>query len=237
MMAEPDVESTYQTRSQLAVSLERQGKLEEAEKIHVEVVKHMQHSVGLQHPDTVTCMSNLAQLLTKQRQFTKAVRLYTQCTAAYEVIYGPGHPATFVTNNLVGLNLWYDDKIPEAAEVMRRNQEMAEQTLGTENEIVYFNAYNLALVLEDLFEYAEAETQFVRAIKGFVGIFRMEHPTVNLVMRNFNSYLVNQGLHQEATTLARALKGPTMLSNANELCMLIDRLGLGGNLRSSDDHR
>jgi tetratricopeptide (TPR) repeat protein len=237
MMAEPDVESTYQTQSQLAISLERQGKLEEAEKIHLEVVKRMQHSGRALNSDSIACMSNLAHLLSKQGQFTKAVQLYQRCTAAYEGIHGPAHPFTLITRGAVGVNLWLANKLPEATQVLRRNLEMEEQTLGTEHENVFMSAYNLALVLQDQSKYAEAETLFIRAIKGLAVIYKMGHPNLDLAMRNFDSLLAKQGRHQEAATLAKALEDPNMLSNTAELCSLIDRLRLGGNSRSSDDNR
>ncbi|KAJ4356819.1 uncharacterized protein N0V89_004856 [Didymosphaeria variabile] len=237
LLADPDIVQTYWTQGELAVSLDKQGKLQEAEDMHLQVIERMKQSAGPEATDTITCMFNLAQLFSQQKQFTKAIQWHRQCAKAYKAILGAEHPLTLLADGQVGLNLWYDGQTPEAAEILRHNLEMTEQRLGAEHKSTFTRANNLALVLADQMNYTEAETLFIRAIKGMAGIHRMDHPHLNTSMLNYSDFLVKQGLHQEAAKLKSALKDPNMLSNVDEFCSLLDRLHLDGDSRDSDGTR
>ena len=63
-------------RNNLADSLSRQGKYDEAEKMQREVLAVKQRVLGAEHPDTLTTADNLAQSLSGQRKYDEAETMH-----------------------------------------------------------------------------------------------------------------------------------------------------------------
>jgi hypothetical protein len=52
-----------------------QGQLDDAEKLHMEVLEVRKRILEIEHPDTLTAMDNLAYICQKQKRFDEAEKL------------------------------------------------------------------------------------------------------------------------------------------------------------------
>ena len=90
--AGPDHPSTLTSMNNLALVLRGQGKYEQAEEMHRQVLRLMETVLGKQHPDTLTSMNNLAYLLSNRKRFSEADALYQTALKGYGKTLVPDHP-------------------------------------------------------------------------------------------------------------------------------------------------
>ncbi|CAE7359291.1 Klc, partial [Symbiodinium sp. KB8] len=92
---------TLATMNNLAGTLQDQGKLDEAEPLFRECLKHRRAKLGNSHVSTLTNMNNLALLLKKRGQWDEAESLHRECLKVTRSKLGDLHPNTL--NSLHGL--------------------------------------------------------------------------------------------------------------------------------------
>src|SRR5262249_3154685 len=86
-----------------------------------------------EHPDTATCLNNLAELYCKQHKYDDALALHQRSLAIREKVLGPKHPDVAVSlNNLAAL---YDDQgnYDKALPLYERAVAICEEALGSEH--------------------------------------------------------------------------------------------------------
>ena len=64
--------STLMSMNNLAMVLRNQGKYEQAEEMHRQVLKLSETVLGKEHPSTLTSMNNLAMVLSNQGKYEQA---------------------------------------------------------------------------------------------------------------------------------------------------------------------
>lgn len=74
--------------------LNRQGKYEEAEAMHRQTLATREKVLGREHPDTLTSVYCLADLLAKQHMFNESLALYERACDGYSRVLGEHHPTT-----------------------------------------------------------------------------------------------------------------------------------------------
>jgi tetratricopeptide (TPR) repeat protein len=79
--------------------LQYQGEYEEAEVLHREALKRREKILGMDHPDTLTSVYNLAFVLHQMKRYDDSSELYQRASNAFEMALGQSHPATIACNN------------------------------------------------------------------------------------------------------------------------------------------
>lgn len=115
--------------NQLAVTLQKQSKREQALTIHQECLKRRTKVLGQMHEDTLQSASNLAVLLSTtqplaEENFSRAREFYIMALTGREATLGPNHPRTLYTASNFGCLLsfapkgWRSSALMEEAEVL-----------------------------------------------------------------------------------------------------------------------
>ncbi|KAI1329800.1 hypothetical protein F5Y16DRAFT_365323 [Xylariaceae sp. FL0255] len=86
--------SSLQYLQNLAFLFQKQGKLEEAEKMQRQILQDQRETLGSHHPSTLDSMSNLALVYNDQRRFEDARRQELEVWHMKEEVLGSEHPAT-----------------------------------------------------------------------------------------------------------------------------------------------
>jgi hypothetical protein len=76
-----------------------QGRLKEAEELDVQVMETRKSVMGMEHPDTLASMANLASTYRKQGQLEEAEVLYEQVMEIRKRMLGMEHPETLTSMN------------------------------------------------------------------------------------------------------------------------------------------
>jgi tetratricopeptide (TPR) repeat protein len=129
----------------LALSIERQGRHTEAERLYREVLVVMQSVLGPEHPDTLRCMHNLAVVIFDQGRHTESERLFQDVLEVQRRVLGPDHPTTELTmKNLARVCAdlsWLRATVRDPA---KRNPDEAVQFAETATELQPQEANNWA---------------------------------------------------------------------------------------------
>jgi tetratricopeptide (TPR) repeat protein len=74
--------------------LQSQGRYEEAELMNRRALEGSERELGVNHPDTLTSVYNLAFLLASLQRYEPAAELYQRACNGYEIALGRDHPTT-----------------------------------------------------------------------------------------------------------------------------------------------
>ena len=77
--------------------LESQGKYKEAEAIHQRALKGREKVLGLEHPHTLTSVSNLVSVLESQGKYKEAEAMQQRALKGGERVLGLEHPYTLTS--------------------------------------------------------------------------------------------------------------------------------------------
>jgi hypothetical protein len=84
-----------------ALTLQREGKLDEARRITEKVLKKTQQLLGPEHPDTLMTLNNLARLCIEQHEFGVAKEMLERALAGEAKALGAeGYDAQFSLSNM-----------------------------------------------------------------------------------------------------------------------------------------
>jgi len=86
-------------------------------------LKGKEKALGPDHPNTLTTVHNLGNLLDQQNKLDEAEILYRRALEGSEKALGPDHPDTLTTLNNLGMLLKDQNKLDEAEILSRRGQE------------------------------------------------------------------------------------------------------------------
>jgi len=111
-----DSEYTFEVMNNLAFSLQKQGKLDDAIKIHQSCLNSRSKKYGDVHKDTTQSMSNLATALRMIGQLERAKNMFKKAVECRDDIatMGPAHPATLYTVSQYALTLSKCEDFDEA---------------------------------------------------------------------------------------------------------------------------
>jgi len=175
----------------------------EAEPLYRRALAICEKALGPQHPDTATCLNNLAVLYRKQGRYPEADPLYRRALAISEEALGPEHPDT--ANSLNNLAALYDDqgRSSEAEPLYRRALAIRERALGPQHPDTATSLNDLALFYHNQGRYPEAEPLYRRALAIRETALGPEHPDTAGSLNNLAGLFDNQGRYSEAEPLYR----------------------------------
>ena len=102
----------------------------------------------MDHPNTLTLVNNLGDLLQKQGKLEEAEVLYRRDLEGRERVLGLDHPSTLTSVINLGSLLYKQGKLEEAESFMRRALEGHERVLGPEHPNTQTAAAWLKIVTE-----------------------------------------------------------------------------------------
>jgi tetratricopeptide (TPR) repeat protein len=132
------------------------GKYAEAEQMYRQTLELGEKVLGLEHPDTLTSMNNLAVVLRSQGKYAEAKQMHRQELELREKVLGLEHPHTLTSMNNLAVVLHNQGKYAEAEQMHRQVLELREKVLGQEHPDTLNSMNNLAEVLDDQGKYVEA---------------------------------------------------------------------------------
>ena len=137
-------------QNNLAVLLEDQGKLNEAEPLFRESLEGSRRTLGDTHPSTLTSINNLGSLLLAQGKLSEAELLLREALEVKRRTLGDTHPSTLASiNNLASL-LQAHGKLDEAEPLYRQAVSGAKKTLGVEHPTTVTFQENLHELLQKM---------------------------------------------------------------------------------------
>jgi tetratricopeptide (TPR) repeat protein len=191
--------------------------------------------LGVEHPDTLTSVSNLGSVLSRQGRYEEAEAMHWRALEGREKVLGLEHPDTLTSVSQLGSVLSSQGKYKEAEAMHWRALEGSEKVLGLEHPNTLTSVSNLGLVLSSQGKYEEAEVMHRRDLKGSEKVLGLKHPDTLTSVNNLGLVLSSQGKYEEAEVMhRRALEGsekvlglehPNTLTSVNNLGLVLSSQG------------
>ncbi len=199
----PGHADTLNARNFLALLLQDQGKLSEAEPLYRQNLGANERAHGPDHQDTIVARTNLAEVLRARGQLDEAESLFRQTLEASRRTHGPDHLLTLtVVNNLASL-LQQRGRLPESEALHRQNLEARRRSLGPDHSHTLSSVNNLAFVLMLQGKHEEAEPLFRENLEAKRRILGRDHPDTLTTADNLIHVLRARGRPAEAEPLLR----------------------------------
>ncbi|KAK3201035.1 hypothetical protein GRF29_213g764680 [Pseudopithomyces chartarum] len=215
--------------------LYNRGKYNEAVMFYRRALEGREKELGIQHPDTLTRVSDLASVLLYQGKYDEAEKLNRRALEGREKELGIQHPHTLLSVSNLSVVLAHQGKYDEAEKLNQRALEGLEKELGIQHPYTLTSVGNLALVLAHQGKYDEAEKLNRRALEGREKELGVQHPGTLISVGNLALVLLYQGKYNETEQLnRRALEGrekelgiqhPHTLFSVNNLAVVLRAQG------------
>ncbi|KAJ1559565.1 Kinesin light chain 3 [Cladochytrium tenue] len=195
--AEPDVVERSYWNSALATTLRLQGTYDEAADIQRACLAVREASLGLDHPATVTSLSNLATIYQAQGRAADAVRLFRdaldRCDRAAQSATVEASPmALMLSCNLAGA-LRANGSGKEALQLYETCLKKFEATRGRDHPETLSCMDHLAGLYQELERLAEAESLFAACVEGRRRALGEDHPDTLVSLNNLGALLERRG--------------------------------------------
>ena len=224
---------TLASMSNLALVLRSQGRYDEAEQMHRQILQSKRKTLGDRHPDTLMSMANLTKILFNQGKHKEAEHMGQETLQLTEIVLGKEHPYTLMSMNNVGLVLSSQDKYSDAEKLHRKTLYLRQKVLGHEHPDTLMSMNNLAMMLCYQTRFEEAETMQQRVLKLKEVVLGHEHPDTLTSMNSLAMILNAQGKSEEAKIMYRqvldlrekmlGVEHPDTLNTANCLEQMLNR--------------
>ena len=127
-----------------------QGDLAEARKLQEKVLAiRSWQRVGLDHPDTLQSMNNLALTIQRAGRLGGARNLHEEALDIVRRLLGPEHPYTLTSMNNLSNTLHAQNDLAGARKLQQEVLEIQRRVLGSEHPATLMSMYNLARTLTD----------------------------------------------------------------------------------------
>jgi tetratricopeptide (TPR) repeat protein len=157
--------------------------------------------LGLEHPDTVTSINNVAITLKYQSDPLGAQRLFEQAIQLRERTRGPDHPDTAVSLvNLAGF-LRERDQFDRARSLFERALVIFQRELGPEHPSTVECVNQLAQLLQEVDDHAGARQLHEHALAMSVAVHGQSHPSVARSLFNLALLCHSKEQDEEARSL------------------------------------
>jgi tetratricopeptide (TPR) repeat protein len=218
-----------------ALTIEAQGRYDEAEGLYRQALEIARATIGEGHPDYATGLGNLADVVQAQGRYAEAEALYRQALEIDRATLGEGHP-NYATRlgNLAGV-VRAQGRYAEAEGLYRQALEITRATLGEGHPDYATRLNNLAGVVQDQGRHEEAEALYRQALEITRATLGEGHPSYAIRLNNLagvvraqGRYAEAEGLYHEALEIDRATLGEGHPDYAIDLVNLGGLLGQTG---------
>jgi tetratricopeptide (TPR) repeat protein len=180
---------------------QEQGYFKEAESLENKVLDIRSGILGVEHPDTIRAMGNLAATYHDLGKYTEAEKLGIQVLDARNRILGVEHPDTIHAMANLGGTYYCLGKCTEAEKLEMQVLDARNGILGVEHPDTLITMGNLAAIYHSLGKYTEAEKLGMQVLDASNKILGVEHPETIRAMGNLASINRNLGKYTEAEKL------------------------------------
>ena len=185
----------------LAVAYAGLGVPDAAERVLQECNDIRHELLGAEHPDTLTCMNDLAYLYVQQGRFDEAEPLYVEAIEISGRVLGEEHPETLASaSNLAELHT-RQGRYDEAERLSVKTLEIRRRVLGAGHPDTLNSMNNLAALYQSQGRNDEAERLLVRTLETGGRVLGEEHPATLYFMHNLAGLYLQQGRYDEAEPL------------------------------------
>jgi tetratricopeptide (TPR) repeat protein len=115
--------------SKVGRCLESNGQYVEAEQMHRQTLELTRKMSGLEHPDTLTSMNDLALALSSQGKYIEAEQMHRQTLELDKKVLGPEHPDTLTSMSHLASALSRQGKYIEAEQMHQQTLELRKKAL------------------------------------------------------------------------------------------------------------
>ncbi|KAH8834424.1 hypothetical protein DL96DRAFT_1810696 [Flagelloscypha sp. PMI_526] len=185
----------------LGVIYDRGGMFQECAAVYEQETSMMQKEFGLEHPDTLTSMSNLASAYSDLGRHKDALELMNQVLALSNQILGEEHPDTLTSlDNLASI---YSDlgQYQEALKLIEQVLHHRTRILGEEHPDTVTSMNNLASAYSDVGQDKDALKLMEQVLALSTRTLGKEHPDTLTSMSNLASAYSDLGLDKDALKL------------------------------------
>jgi serine/threonine protein kinase len=194
---------TLKTQNELAVTLDKAGKRDEAEAMIRDDYERSRKAFGPKDPMTIKALGNLGAVLTDEGKFTEAEKALRDALGVAEQVIGAGAPDTRKYRFNLALVLGDLGELAEAEKVTREELEHDQATLGADHPETLDAMNNLAALLSDDGKPAEAEKIEHELVATQLRVHGPEHPDTLRAIDNLAGHISDQGRYEEAEKMQR----------------------------------
>ena len=150
------IDDTYAKFGRL---LMEQGYSKEAEILEIKVLEERNKILGVEHPDTILAMANLACTYGELGKYMEAEKLEMQVLEVTKRILGVEHPDTIISMANLACTYGYQGKYTEAEKLEIPVLDAQKRILGVEHLDTILSMANLASTYRNLGKYRGRETR------------------------------------------------------------------------------
>jgi tetratricopeptide (TPR) repeat protein len=232
---EPLVEASI--RNTLGVSYWYLGDQEKALHQQERAVALRRQELGLEHPETVGAMNDLAIVLDRMGKFAQEQRILEEVVEVKRRTLGPEDPVTLRSVSNLATVLAMQGLLEDAVKLAKETLEIQRRVEGPESIRTLRSMYNLAIMRRHLGQWAEARPLFDESLETLRRVFSPDHQDTLRVVNGLGELLLDQRrpaqarkLFEEALSGQRIVLGPERDETVLTMINLADAARLEGHL-------
>jgi tetratricopeptide (TPR) repeat protein len=198
---EGDVKEKVELTWRVAMCLYRDGRFEESEIWHLQIVKIKKAVLGEGHSDTLTSMANLASVYRDQGRWKEAEELQAKALEMFSRVLGEEHPDTLTSMSNLASVYCEQGRWKAAEELQAKVLEICSRVLGKEHPATLASMSGLALTYKEQGQWKEAEELGAKVLEIYSRVLGKEHPATLVSMNNLASTYQSRGRFADAESL------------------------------------
>jgi tetratricopeptide (TPR) repeat protein len=174
---------------------------DEIETLYRRALSGLENLLGAEHPDTLTCMDELATVLSDKGKADACEVLLRRLLERREKVLGPEHPDTLRNLHNLGCLLCEKGDKAAAEALFRRALKGEEKKLGIEHPYTLRTSHALGSLLCEKGENDEAAALYCHALKDLKKALESDYRKTIKIVNDYCSLLTRQGDSSSAVAL------------------------------------
>ncbi len=195
-----DPETEADLKSTIAVILENNGRMQDAEPLAVRVLEILRQLHPGDHEDTALALNSLAKIQDALGRSSEAEPTYVQAGEMQERLFPGDHIELATTLNNLAYVRHRQGQLNDAEPLYVRALEMRRR-LKQRDEVYAVMLSNLAVIRQHMGQVADEEQLLTESLEVLRRLFTGDHPSIGLVLNNLGMTKRRRGLHEESERL------------------------------------
>jgi tetratricopeptide (TPR) repeat protein len=200
-LAEQKSDSTTNLAWKCALALYKDGRFDEAEKLGVRVVETRKTKPGINHPDTLKSMINLASIYRILGRLEEAEKLAMQVIATHNAKHEADNPDILMAMNNLASTYRKQGRYKEASKLFAEVLKSRKSKLGDDHTDTLISMGELATMFWKQGRLEEAEKLALDVMETRTTKLGADHPSTLTSMNNLASIYVDQHRYKESEKL------------------------------------
>ena len=192
---------TLSSKTSLAINYAKQNRLEEAERLLMQVSEAMTKMLGAEHPKTLIGMRNLAYVYSQRSRWEEAEKLSMQVLKTQKGVLGEEHPDTLASKSILAKTYYENGRLEEAEKMQLQIIEIMKRVLGVQHPDTLSSMGHLAVIYDRQRRWGDAEKLHLQVLEGRKRVLGAEHPSTLHSMFNLAYTYEKQGQWEKAEKL------------------------------------